>query len=71
MTWSWYLETHPTGRTWITRPWYPHKTTPSFLDALAALRRVLWAQRITTTSTSEGDNDKITDVLLDTLAYAA
>lgn len=71
MTWSWYLHTHPAGRTWTTRPWYPHKTTPSFLDALAALRRVLWAQRIIATSTPEGDNDKITDVLLDTLAYAA
>ena len=71
MTWSWYLETHPNGRTWITRPWYPHKATPSFLDALAALRRVLWAQQITATSTHQDDNDKITDVLLDTLAYAA
>ncbi len=71
MTWCWYLQTHPTGRTWIPRPWYRHKTTPSFLDALAALRRVLWAQRIIATSAPEGDNDKITDVLLDTLAYAA
>lgn len=24
-----------------------HKNTPSFLDALAALRRTLWSQRIT------------------------
>ena len=44
LTWCWYLQAHPQGRTWIDRPWYRHKTTPSFLDALAALRRVLWSQ---------------------------
>ncbi len=68
MTWCWYLDTHPTGHTGIPRPWYQHKTTPSFLDAL---RRVLWAQRIIATSAPDNDNSKITDVLLDTLAYAA
>ena len=71
MTWCWYLSTHPTGRTWIPRPWYRTKTTPSFLDALAALRRTLWAQRITAMSATPGDNPEITQALLDTLAYAA
>jgi len=47
------------------------KTTPSFLDALAALRRVLWSQRITTMSRSEPDHTKITEALHDTLTYAA
>jgi len=69
--WCWYLDSHPTGRTWIPRPWYRHKSAPSFLDALAALRRQLWAQRITTLSAPERDNNIITDALLDTLAYAA
>jgi hypothetical protein len=50
--WCWYLTTHPTGGTWTPRPWYRTKATPSFLDALAALRRVLWSQRITTMSRS-------------------
>ena len=71
LIWYWYLDAHPTGRTWIPRPWYPGKKTPSFLDALAAIRRVHWAERINTMSTSEHDHDKITDALLDTLAYAA
>ena len=71
LTWCWYLDTHPTGGTWTTRPWYRHKTTPSFLDALAALRRQLWAQRITDMSSPGHDNTKITEALLDTLAYAA
>ena len=67
----WYLDTHPTGRTWTPRPWYRHKTTPSFLDALAALRRVLWSQRITDMSSAKPNTAKITDALLDSLAYAA
>lgn len=70
-TWCWYLDTHPDGTTWTPRPWYPAKTTPSFLDALAALRRDLWSQRITALSSKTRDNTKITDALLDTLAYAA
>jgi len=55
----------------IPRPWYPGKKTPSFPDALAAIRRVHWAGPINTMSASEHDHDKITDALLDTLAYAA
>lgn len=69
--WCWYLHAHPAGRTWTERPWYPGKTTPSFLDALAALRKTLWAQRITVMSFPNSDDTKITDALLDTLAYAA
>jgi hypothetical protein len=71
LTWCWYLDTHPTGRTWIPRPWYTRKATPSFLDALAALRRTLWAQRITVMSAPTGQTSEITAALLDTLAYAA
>ena len=69
--WCWYLQTHPTGRTWTPRPWYRTKSTPSFLDALTALRRVLWSQRITTMSRFGAEEPKITEALLDTLAYAA
>lgn len=71
LIWCWYLDTHPAGHTWIPRPWYRHKATPSFLDALAALRRVLWSQRITAVSARRAEDTKITDALLDTLAYAA
>ena len=71
LIWCWHIDTHPTGRTWIPRPWYPGKKTPSFLDALAAVRRVHWAGRTNTMSASKHDHDKITDALLDTLAYAA
>ena len=69
--WCWYLDTQPAGHTWIPPPWYRHKNTPSFLDALAALRRTLWSQRITAMSYPKRDNSKITEALLDALAYAA
>jgi hypothetical protein len=74
MTWSLYLTEHPAGDTWIPRPWYPRKSTPSFLDALAALRRSLWTERInamTAAHTLGQDKTRIIDALLDTLAYAA
>ena len=71
IVWCWYLDTHPAGGTWPAKPWYPHKATPSFLDALAALRRQLWSQRITSLSSRDPDNNKITEALLDTLVYAA
>jgi DDE superfamily endonuclease len=71
LIWCWYLQVHPTGRTWIPRPWYTRKTTPSFLDAVAALRRTLWSQRITTMSAQPEHTDEITAALLDTLTYAA
>jgi hypothetical protein len=71
LIWCWYLQVHPTGRTWIPRPWYTRKATPSFLDALAALRRTLWSQRITAVSAQSEHSDEITTALLDTLSYAA
>ena len=71
LIWCWYLDAHPAGRTWIPRPWYRAKVTPSFLDALAALRRTLWSQRITAMSGTARENRQISEALLDTLAYAA
>lgn len=73
-TWCCYLTEHPAGDAWNPRAWYPRKNTPSFLDALAALRRSLWHQRITAisaASTPSHDKTRITEALLDTLAYAA
>ncbi len=69
--WAWYIPTHGTTPTWIPRPWYPKKATPSFLDALAALRRALWTERITTLSSPDTLNPKILDGLLDVLTHAA
>lgn len=71
LVWCWYLAVHPEGKTWIARAWYPRKAAPSFLDALATLRRVLWSQRITVLSRAAPQNTKISTAVLNTLAYAA
>ena len=68
--WTWYIPTVGTTVSWIPRPWYPKKATPSFLDALASLRRVLWAARTTPASSDEPLPRKILDGLLDALATA-
>ena len=69
--WCWYLGTHADTPSWRTRPWYRHKHTASFADALAALRRTLWRQRITAMSANPALHAKITSTLLDVLAEAA
>jgi hypothetical protein len=69
--WIWHITTNGCQRMWTVRPWYQNKKTPSFLDALAALRRSLWAERITPLSFSGRDHTKIIDGMLDVLATAA
>ncbi len=69
--WCWYLSTHADTTSWRTRPWYRHKHAASFADALAALRRNLWRQRITAMSANPALHAKITSTLLDVLAEAA
>jgi hypothetical protein len=69
--WLWYLKVYGTKPSWPTWPWYPKKCTPSFADALAALRRTLWRQRISANSSSEPLLPKITAGLIEILARAA
>lgn len=70
-TWLWYLTTQGSRVTWKRRPWYPKKATPSFLDALACLRRSLWHQRIFATSGQAQLQPEMAEVLIDALARAA
>ena len=69
--WCSYLATWNGTPTWRIRPWYTRKATPSFADALAALRQELWHERIKDMSSSGGQPDEILSALLDTLAEAA
>lgn len=69
--WLWYIGVHGTERTWIVRPWYRAKRVPSFADALAALRRALWADRITQVSFGPGLMPKTAHALIEILAQAA
>jgi hypothetical protein len=69
--WFWHLETLKTRRAWIPLPWYPQKTTPSFADALACLRRALWRERLFVNSEENPLPSKITATLINVLAMAA
>ena len=69
--WLWYLQTQGSRLSWLIVPWYPHKRTPSFADALAALRRALWRQRIFADSEISSLPRKISNTLIEVLAMAA
>lgn len=69
--WLWYLKVYGVKPSWPTVPWYPQKRTPSFADALAALRRTLWRERISANSRSGSLSPKIRDGLIEILARAA
>jgi hypothetical protein len=69
--WAWYLATQGPTPTWTTRPWYTAKATPSFSDALACLRRTLWAARINAGPVTGPLPQQITSALIDILAEAA
>ncbi len=46
LVWTWYVTTGYRKSILPRLPWYPGKTHPSFADAMAALRRALWQDRI-------------------------
>jgi hypothetical protein len=69
--WLWYVVCHGAQAPWQPRPSHTTKRTPSFADALAALRRTLWARRIFDGSDLRPQLTKVTDALIDALAEAA
>ena len=69
--WLWYMKTNATAISWPSLPWYPAKRTPSFLDALAALRRPLWRSRLFASAARRPLPTKTTNALIDILARAA
>jgi len=68
--WHWYLITQGTRVSWPSLPWYQSKKTPSFPDALASLRRILWGT-IISTSAPRSVMPKTVTVLIEALARAA
>ena len=70
-TWLFYLKTKGAKPSWITMPWYTQKSTPSFKDALAALRRALWKDRIFSSSEKQSLKLKNIGPLIEALANAA
>ena len=68
--WQWYVLVHAEHPTWPDRPWYPTKRTPSFADALAALRRETWSA-ILGAPARDLQTPKISATLISVLADAA
>jgi hypothetical protein len=69
--WAWYIRhVYRTG-TVQTKPWYLAKVNPSFQDALAALRRVLWRERIIAMFEKHPVPKRIANFLVDSLSAAA
>jgi hypothetical protein len=69
--WDWFVAVHGDRPPWPHRPWYPAKRTPSFADAVAALRRDTWRLSIFDGSGSDRINPENAAVLLTVLAEAA
>lgn len=71
LIWWWFL-TLPKTEQWVSvSPWYATKATPSFVDALAALRHAFWRNRIIDSSGHGPISDNILGVMLEALARAA
>jgi hypothetical protein len=71
LIWLFYLQTNPCRPAWTPRPGDTQKSNPSFKDALAALRRVLWRDKIFSRSENKALPPEITGPLVEALAKAA
>lgn len=71
VVWSWFLTTHSSNPPCLGRPWYSRKHLPSFIDALAALRREQWSSQVFGASPPAELNLENIRLLLDVLAEAA
>lgn len=69
--WLWYLSASGATPRFNSQPWYTAKTIPSFADAMAELRRVLWRERISPSSGIRPLSPEMATVLIDALAMAA
>jgi hypothetical protein len=71
VVWLWYLKQKSGRRYFFVKPWNPLKATPSFVDAIACLRRELWKERINCMFGKTAVHDKKFAFLLEALAPAA
>jgi hypothetical protein len=71
MVWLWYLRQKAGKRYFMVPPWNPLKSTPSFADAIACLRRELWRERIKCMFGVSAVHDKNYEFLIEALASAA
>jgi hypothetical protein len=70
LVWWWFLGLRASDQKVKTEPWYAEKKRPSFIDALAVLRRQFWGDRISATSGHEANRVEIVEAMIDALARA-
>ncbi len=68
--WRWFLHAGREQRAWPHRPWYTRKRSPSFADALAALRAALWRTRFSAAISAAPEFAKMADAAIAALARA-
>ena len=72
LTWIWFIQAKKYKKNcWPSLPWYRVKSTPSFQDALAGLRSVLWRSRLLNNSEKTPLFAKNMNAIFNVLAYAA
>jgi len=72
LTWTWFIQAKKYKKScWPSLPWYRSKSTPSFQDALAGLRSVLWRSRLLYNSENTPLFAKNMNAIFNVLAYAA
>jgi hypothetical protein len=69
--WLWYIRHGHACTPLFRTPWYRQKTTPSFTDARAALRKALWHHRVFQTVARKANMKKLSTLLIEALARAA
>ena len=68
--WLWFLQAGGDQPAWPHRPWYTRKRSPSFADALAALRAALWRERFSAAIPVAPEFAKMADTAIAALARA-
>ncbi len=68
--WLWFLQVGADHHAWPHRPWYTRKCSPSFADALAAVRAALWRERLSPAIAAAPEFAKMADALISALARA-
>ena len=72
LIWIWFIQAKQHKKScWPSWPWYRSKSTPSFQDALAALRSTLWRFRLLNNSDKTPLLAKNMNAIFNVLAYAA
>lgn len=70
LVWSWFIK-NGDFHAFPNRPWYITKTTPSFQDALAGIRHLIWVSRFSATVPDTPESHKFSEIMIESLSRVA